>query len=234
MPLVPPPSWTDHFLGLAIDPRYRIVCGPEPSNPAWGPQVKIAQASGVADTTSVGGKIILETQTSLQTNCRLRLGEDPASGYADVRNWSVLKSVVGESNVYYNTDTGLQSSIGFVGANDPDNYCEIYYDAPGATPSTWWLTVRNQATGIEGQYNTGFTHQPGVPFTLRIATGMDSGSPAVSVYINDECALANIQDPQIPLSPLAWEWNIYNFPLAAGSFSNSAMWLDWIYIQQDI
>ena len=231
MPLIAPPSWSDHFLGIAIDPRYRILLGPVGDNPAAGPQVGIAQGTSVADMTSVGGRVLMETQSAIQTNARIRFGEEPDGGI-DVRNWDIHKNAKGESRVAYNSNNFIQMSVGFVGAYDPSNYCEMYYVAPGDAPSTWYFFTKNFAGGNAGYYNTGFTHQPNVPFTFRVELEWNDGKPSVDILINDVVVLKDIRDPQIPITPLCWEWNIFNFPKFDG-YSNSAVWIDWLHLEQD-
>ena len=239
MPLASPPKWEDHFLGLTLDPRYRSVLGPLPSNSAGNPSVKIAQAGAQGDQSSVGGRVLLQTNTYLQTNCRLRFGEDPGSSggypaYPDVRNWSVRKSAVGESCVSYNSNTYLQTSVGFVGYNDPKNFCEFYYSAPSGKPGTWQICATRDNSDQGLFVDTGFTHTPGVPFVLRVQTRFNNGCPVVEAFINDECVARIDVVDKIPLDPIAWEWNLYNFPMAGGGFSNSALWVDWLYLSQDL
>lgn len=235
MPLAGNPTWEDHFLGLVLDPRYRSALGAtDPSNPSHNPVVALCKGNAQSNPNSVGGRVTLQTNTYMQANCYLRFGE--ASGDTeqaapvDVRNWSIRRGATGESRVVYGTNTYLQTSVGFVGWNDPNNFCEFYYDSRAAT-STWRIGCC--LNGKSQFVDTGFTHSPGEWVLFQVQTSFVNGAPRVDAYINDVC-VASITDPSvIPLDPLSWEWNIYNFPKGDGTFSNSAMWLDWLYLTQN-
>lgn len=234
MPLASCPKWEDHFLGLVLDPRYRIVLGATTQDATKNPVVKLCQGSSQSDPNSIGGRVTLQTGTAIQANCYLRFGE--ASGSSswsapqDARNWTVKRNAVGESRVVYGTNTYLQTSVGFVGYNDPQNFCEFYYDSRD-TATTWRI-----AACLNGQHSfidTGFTHQPGEWLILRVQTNYCDGAPTVEAYINDFLVATITDSSKIPLDGMAWEWNIYNFPVN-GRFSNSAMWIDWLYLSQDL
>lgn len=220
MPIGGNPLWFDDFLGITIDPRYRIsVLGGSPA-------IVGIPTGSLYNTWGNNGQLLLNCPNTAKGDCRIRLGEDPSQGI-DARNWNVANGIVHEVLVYSNVNSYMQSSIGFVGADDPNNFVTCYY--PGASsaspPASGWQLGMAKGGPTGDFVNTGFVHTPGQWFRVRLQTS----SSNVSLYINDSL-LATYNGSKIPTMNLVPEINLYN--RQDSPFSAAALWVDYIYITQ--
>jgi hypothetical protein len=177
-----------------------------------------------------GGAVLLSSVTTMYSATRLRLGGDPGSGDPiDVRNWNVNRDIAYETRVFFNTVNYVQSSIGFVGLNDPNNFLEFYYHAPDASTSTWKLAITsNTPNGLF--IDTGFTHPQSQWVVFRIETTRGT-PPMARAYINGTL-VATHTGPQIPTMNLVPEYNCYNFQQQGGLWSLVGLWVDYLHVTQ--
>ncbi|MFT3735729.1 MAG: hypothetical protein QM776_12000 [Rhodocyclaceae bacterium] len=207
------PVWLDDFLGTTIDARYQISLG--------GGSVKMAPSMS-------GGAAMLSTYTTQPGSPRMRFGGDAAGGDVDMRNWNVNRDIVYETRVFYNSTNYMQSSVGFVGQNDPSNFLEFYYSAPGENTSTWKFAITFNNTN--GYFiDTGFSHPLSQWVVFRIETTRGS-PPTVRFYINDELK-GTYSGAEIPTMNLVPEYNCYNF-FKYGQYSLVGLWVDYLYVKQ--
>lgn len=218
MSVAPKPLWFDDFFGVAIDPRYKS-------------SIVGAATVGVSAGTSQNGILLLNAPSSQQSVCRTRLGEDPGQGL-DVRNWNAVQSIVYEARCFLNTKTYTQNSIGFVGANDPQNFLTMYYYTNSSSQSTWKLSFAYN--NVSHFVDTGFTHTPGTWFTFRLVTSAGTPYPSTSLFINNDTTTPDktYSGAEVPQMPLVPEFNCYNFSTGSG-YSNSALYVDYVYITQN-
>lgn len=209
------PVWLDDFVGAAIGNKYLI------SNSGGGTTVIAPNVRG--------GAALLSTTTTQSGVTRLRFGGDPGTGDpVDVRNWNVNQDIVYETRFLFNSTNYMQSSIGFAGLNDPNNFLEFYYSAPNANVNTWKFAI--SANNPNGTFlETGFTHPLSQWVVFRIETTRGT-PPIVRFYINN-ILIGSFSAVQIPTTNLVPEYNCYNFP-KDGQWSLVGLWVDYLYVSQ--
>lgn len=212
----PPPDveWVDDFLGSQIDSRYtQSVIG-----------------SGHIDvSTFTSGAARLYTFSKGQGSARLRFGEEGGTGQFDVRNWRPSKGIRYEASVFFNTNTNMRATVGFVGRNDPNTVLAAILDNPA--DNQWFFQARAKVRGIqyEAYIPTGFRHTPGQRVNFMITTSLEA-TPTASLWINDHL-VATAVSPQVPPSDLCAEFQLWN-ELGQDGWEQATMWVDWLRIRQ--
>lgn len=207
----PPVVWFDDFIGVRIGSAYCVT-------------LSGAGVVRIADGLT-GGAVLLASAGEAQGAARLRLGEDPGTGPFNALNFSAQKNLVYEARVYFNRNTNIEATIGLVGLNDPQNVLAAIYHS-GDDVDSWGFQVINDSKGTTTP--TGFTHQPGNWFRVRIEV-----SETARIYFNgEEVPRVEIPAEFIPLTGLCPEFQIWNVPLN-GVYSQPTMWVDYLSVRQD-
>jgi hypothetical protein len=212
----PQVNWFDDFLGVALHPGYAISL-------AGTGVVRIS------DAPSVGGVVLLGVMGTAPGAARLRLGEDPVTGAQNALNFSAKKNLVYRTRVFLNRNTDLQATIGFVGYHDPENVLALVIGAKEGGPN-WEFQVVNGGKGV--QTPTGFLHEPGRWFTVKIVTEWGE-VPSVRLYINDSAEpLVTVKGQSVPGDGLCPEFQVWNKKLDSG-YSQPSLYIDYLSVTQD-
>jgi hypothetical protein len=213
----PKVSWFDDFLGIKLHPGYSISL-------AYAGQVSIADLPGQ------GGAVLLSIPGTDPGVARLRLGEDPITGPPfNALNFSARKNLVYKTRVFLNRNSHFTATIGFVGFHDPLNVVALVFNDNGEG-AAWGFQSVSEGRGVT--VPTGFLHQPGVWFTVRIETEWGE-IPKARVYFNDETEpRAQLSGEYVPAGGLCPEFQLWNVPLA-NAHSQPTMWIDYLSVEQD-
>ena len=208
--------WSDDFIGIAVDPRYHISCAP-------GGLVKPSASP------SIGGWLHMACNPVGGAAARIRIGDDPKVSPYDAMPFSASKNVIAKARLKINMAVEgsaplAQVTVGFVGRNDPDNVIAALFGNPAAPENVWSVQTRKGGNGINSQ--SSFRHTPGATFEIELRT-----TPAsATMLINGAPVVAT--DQFITDSVLAFEFQLWNKPIAAGGYSSPAMWIDYLHIEQ--
>ena len=206
--------WQDDFLGVRYDQRY-------------SPSVAGGGAVSISTETffpQVGGWLQMWTDNSANSVARLRLGDLPTQSAFTVLNFQFSKNLSGKSRLKINADTEVEVAAGFVGEDDPANVAALLY-----RESVGWIlqTCKDSSCAT---VVLGFWHAPGVPYVYEVR---DSPTVPGDIEALIDGELYASTNQFVPAGALVWEWQIWNRPRATGGWSNRAVWIDYLDIQQD-
>jgi len=209
-------SWFDDFLGVRVNQAYS-------QSFAGTGAIQIAD-----DTAGSSGIVLLAAMGSGSGAARLRLGEDPITGSPfNALSFSARKNLVYQSRVFLNCNSDVSATIGLIGYSDPKNVIALIYGTP---EGHWMFEVTND--GNRTFLDTGFRHEPGKWFTVKITTEWGE-TPAAKIYINDNAEpLAVVTGEFVPPGGLCPEFQIWNRPLD-DAYSQPTMYVDYLSVSQD-
>lgn len=211
----PPVTWTDDFLGVAVDPRY--------AKSVWGTG-SIAVARGGA----TGGMLVLGTTAAGAGVARLRLGEDPKTGMFDVQNFSAAKNVVLEVRARFNSVDAAAYTVGFVGPGDPAHVLAAIFNS--SVNREWTFQANNDSTRTYASPRTHWVHRPDAWHTFRLVT--EAGPPAKATLLIDGVARATVTGAAIPAAGLIPELQVWN-KQTGNTWSQATLLVDYLHVQQD-
>lgn len=217
MTIMSKPLWSDDFFGIALNPQY-------------APVVSGTGSIKMSSNPNLDGVVELGTVSSGAGNARLRFGEEPGTGASDQRNWNASNNIVHEARVFWNNNTYMQATVGFVGNPDPTYVIAAIYKVTGNTPGTWTFQIANSGQTTQN-INTGFTHTPGTWTTFRIQT-TNTNPLTATLYINDN-QVATYSGSAVPNSNLAHEFQVWNKLISGSNYSQVTMWVDYLYLTQN-
>jgi hypothetical protein len=211
-------TWLDDFLGIALQPGYSQSLG------GSGATINMSNNPGTS------GSVRLSTVGTSAGNARLRFGEEPGTGAVDVRNWNVTKSVTLEARVFFNRNTYMQGTVGFVGNPDPNFVVAAIFLETSGGSSTWLLQCANNGNSLTA--DSGWVHTPGTWAEFKIVTTAGT-PPKVELFIDGVLKATISNSTNIPTSDLCSEFQVWNKSLSPGPYSQTAMWVDYLSLSQD-
>lgn len=211
-----PVVWMDDFLGVTVDPRYaQSLVG--------------SGAMGLAGDDAVGGVLRLGAGDQGGGAARLRLGEEPGSGLYNVRNFSVGKNVVLEARVLLPQLTDAAATIGFVGLDDDRHSLALIYNHQ--VSGQWGFQGHNRTGASFITRPVGADIETNRWFTVRIVTSTEP-TPSATLFI-DGMAVSTLTGDEVPAQPLCVELQVWNQFGAAGRWSNTALLVGYLRVEQD-
>jgi hypothetical protein len=212
---LPPVTWLDDFLGVAVDGRY--------AKSVWG-----TGAIGLASGGDTGGTLLLSTTGGGAGVARLRFGEDPKTGLFDVQNFAVAKNVVLEVRARFNTATQAAYTVGFVGPGDPAHVLAAIYNS--SVNREWGFQANNGTARAYAGPSTGFQHRPDTWHTFRFVT-QGGPTPKASLFI-DGVERGTVTGAAIPATGLVPELQVWN-KQAGTAWSAATLQVDYLRIEQE-
>lgn len=227
MPLKPTVEWgPDDFLGGVLDARYNWTTA----------GTGVVDLAG--DSHERGGAVRLHTTGAGFGAARLRLGREARENNGlSILNWHANRAVKLEARVKWNSQNDIQSTVGFIGENDPDIGLAMYR-TPGAAsghpnPNTWAFQSFNVPVSPPGVINAsmgGWQHTPGQYHFIEIETGW---TPIKFARLKiDGIERAYVYGDLVPEKGLGLELQIWNEEISPGVWSQVAIWCDLVYLVQ--